>query len=59
MVDPEICIIYNQLLNVQLMLLPYIFLLYHQLFLSFIVLSMEKIIYKWNEFADFETLTEV
>jgi hypothetical protein len=39
------------------MLLLYIFLIYHKL-LSFIVLSMKKIIYDWNEFSDFETLTE-
>jgi hypothetical protein len=30
-----------------------------KLLLSFIVLSMKKIIYEWNKFADFETLTEV
>jgi hypothetical protein len=30
-----------------------------KLLLSFIGLSMKKIIYEWNKFADFETLTEV
>jgi hypothetical protein len=30
-----------------------------KILLSFIVLSLKKIIYEWNKFADFETLTEV
>jgi hypothetical protein len=30
-----------------------------KILLSFNVLSLKKIVYDWNKFADFETLTEV